>query len=314
LLLPPQPPPPAPYFPTLVAIPPCVLQASSNNVPAQVFSPQPTNMPVVTTNGNSGYQASAPCGPAGGQPNRPPTAIVPGGQTTPAPSPAQPAGTPAATVAISGQNPVQITVHANQFLDFTHSVIINLDPSLQASSVSVSTGSATIQGNQVVWNGFTMNAGDDATATVSLVVTGGTTLMASGGPSIQSVTLDALDQSGHQVVQVNAGGGPPIGQLLTACVNASGQLVVACSGSGVLSTPQFTVSVTWDLVWSFNSCPDATGTLIVTVLNADGSQLDSRTFSQPPSSNSGTQRYTSSGTFSLAINSPCSWSVQALQD
>jgi len=199
-------------------------------------------------------------------------------------------------------------------LDLTHSVIINLDPSLQATTVSVSTGSASIQGNQVVWNGFTMNAGDEATATVSLVVTGGTTLMASGGPSIQSVTINALDQSGHPVVPVSASGGPAIAQLATACVSASGQVVVACNGSGILSTPQFTVNVTWDLVWSFNSCPDATGALVVTVLSSDGSKLDSRTFSQPPSSNSGTQHYASSGTFSLAINSPCSWSVQALQD
>jgi len=218
------------------------------------------------------------------------------------------------TITISTQNPVKIGLHANQYLDLTHSVTFNLDPSVQATSVQVSTGSATIQGNQVVWSGFTMNAGDDASATVNLVVTGGTALMASGGPSIQSVTVEALDQSGNQVVQFNPGGGPVTAILTTACSNPTGQAVVACTGSGVFSTPQFTVNVSWELVWSFGSCPDPTGSLAVNVLNPDGSQMDSRTFSQPPASNAGAQHYTSSGTFTLSISSPCSWSVQGVQN
>jgi len=218
------------------------------------------------------------------------------------------------TITISNQNPVKIGLHANQYLDLTHSVIFNLDPAVQATSVQVSTGSGTIQGNQVVWSGFTMNAGDDASATVNLVVTGGTALMASGGASIQSVTVEALDQSGNQVVQFNPGGGPVTTTLTTVCSNPAGQAVVACMGSGVFSTPQFSVTVNWDLVWSFGSCPDPTGTLAVNVLNPDGTQMDSQTFSQPPSSNAGTQHYTSAGTFTFSISSPCSWSVQGLQN
>jgi hypothetical protein len=226
------------------------------------------------------------------------------------------AGAPtlALTVTMSNQNPVKISFHANQYLDLTHSAVFNLDPAVQATSVQVSTGSATIQGSQVVWNGFTMNAGDDASATVNLVVTGGTTLMASGGPSIQSVAVEALDQSGNQVVQFNPGGGPLTGVLTTACTNPKGGTVVTCTGSGTFSTPQFTVNLNWDLVWSFGSCPDAKGSLTVNVLNPDGSQMDIRTFSQPPASNAGTQHYTSSGTFSFSVTSPCSWALQALQD
>jgi hypothetical protein len=235
-----------------------------------------------------------------------PSPPVSGGSTSPS---------LAVTVTISNQNPVKVSLHANEYLDLTHSVIFNLDPAVQASSVQVSTGSATIQGSQVVWNGFTMNAGDDASATVNLVVTGGsTTLMAAGGPSIQSVTIEALDQSGNAVVQFNPGGGPVTGQLTTACSNPSGKTLVTCSGSGVFSTPTFTVSATWDLVWSFGSCPDTTGSLTVTVLNPDGSQMDARTFNQPPASNAGSQHYSASGTFSFSISSPCSWSVQGLQD
>lgn len=218
----------------------------------------------------------------------------------------------AATVTISGQNPAKIGVHANQYLDLRHSVVIKLDPGVEATGGQASIGSVTVDGDRVVWNGFTMNAGDDASATLNLVAVG--PMVASGSPSIQSVSIEALDQSGNPVVLFEPGGGPTVGQLVVACAAAGGQVAVDCKGSGSFSTPQFNVSGGWDFAWSFSSCPDSTSTLAVTVLNSDGSQMDSQTFSQPPSSGSGQQHYGTGGNLSIGVVSPCSWSVRALQD
>lgn len=160
----------------------------------------------------------------------------PSGQTTPSTSPGL---QPPATVTISGQNPVQLTIRANQFLDVTHSIEINLAPGVQATGVQVSTGSATIQGSQIVWNGFTLNAGDQASATINLAVTGGTTLTASGTPAIQNVLIQALDVSGNPVLEQAPGGGPTTDQLPITCTDTSGQPVPNCTGSSILPAAAF---------------------------------------------------------------------------
>jgi hypothetical protein len=154
------------------------------------------------------------------QPTPPPgRGFVPFPSPSPSPS-ASPAPSAPATVTISNTNPVVITIHANQFLDFTHSVTMNIAPGVQATGVQASTGAATIQGDQVVWNGFTLNAGDEATASVTLAVTPGQTLSAPGTPSIASVSLSALDANGQPVAQDIPAGGPPVDSLTPSSLAA----------------------------------------------------------------------------------------------
>jgi hypothetical protein len=124
-------------------------------------------------------------------------------------------------VTISNSNPVVITIHANQFLDLTHSVTINIAPGTTVTQVQVSTGMATIQGDEVVWNGFTLNAGDEASATVSLAVTPGQTLSAPGTPSISSISVSALDANGQPVTQSVPAGGPPVDSLTPTSLAAA---------------------------------------------------------------------------------------------
>jgi hypothetical protein len=142
---------------------------------------------------------------------------------------AQVNGNPPATVTIGSGNPVTVTIRANQYLDLSHSVVITLAPGVTATGVQTTTGSATIVGGAVVWSGFVLQAGDQATATVTLAST--TTIVGTGAPSIQGVTITAIDQSGMTVNYSAPGGGPTVDTLPAACGGASTQSSSACGGT-----------------------------------------------------------------------------------
>jgi hypothetical protein len=240
-----------------VRAPGCPPSASTNFTVTPVREPTPTPVPtpVPTPNpfpgvticpGGIFVPAGAPCPlppinsfpppitsfPPASQPaSQPPIATptpLPSRSPVPVPSPS-PSPTPStapATVTISNTNPVVITIHANQFLDLTHSVSIDVAPGVEVTGVQVTTGIATIQGNAVVWNGFTLNAGDDATATVSLATTPGAAQSAPGTPSIQSISLSALDANGQPVTQSVSAGGPPVDSLTPSSLAGALRLAV----------------------------------------------------------------------------------------
>lgn len=128
------------------------------------------------------------------------------------------------------QPPVWLTIDANGTtatvtignatkipLDFTGTVVIDLGSGVQATTVLVSVGTAVIQGNQVIWNDFSLSSGQIVPALISLTVAAGGAQTASGLPSIRGVSIDAKDpQSGTAVVEQVQGGGPVFGALAPA--------------------------------------------------------------------------------------------------
>lgn len=218
----------------------------------------------------------------------------------------------AATVTISSGNPAVITVVANQYLDFTHSIDVTLAPGVQAGSVQVSTGTTSIQGSEVIWNGFTMNAGDTATMTISLSVSTGATLTSPSAPSIQTVTLTALDSSANTVMIQQPGGGPTVGDLSSSCAPASG-VVLGCGGAGDFMTPPFNVSGDWALNWSYGLCPNGSQTLDVSVLNPDGTSSPMPPLDDATGGSSGVTSFSGGGTFVLQVRSGCAWLLAVQQ-
>jgi FHA domain len=86
-------------------------------------------------------------------------------------------------------------------------VTITLAPGVDATNVLVSTGSAAIQGNQVIWNGFSLNSGQIVPAIVGL------SAPESGsppeGPAISGISIEAMGAGGNaRVSELVAGGGP----------------------------------------------------------------------------------------------------------
>jgi hypothetical protein len=132
-------------------------------------------------------------------------------------------------VTISNTNPVTVTVHANQYLDLTHSIVITLAPGVTATGVQTTTGSTTIVGGAVIWNGFALQAGGEATATISLASS--TTIVGTGAPAIQGVTITALDQNSTPLNFTAPGGGPTVDTLPAACGGSSAQTGSSCGGT-----------------------------------------------------------------------------------
>lgn len=155
-----------------------------------------------------------------------------------------------------------------------------------------------------------MNTGDQATATISLVATGGTALMGTGTPVLQSVTLDALDQNGNPVIEQSNGLGPLSAAIENACTAGALPVVQDCQGASQYSGPQFTVSGNWVLNWVYGPCAGNTGTLTVNVVNPSGSSSDNTSVSDTSGGGFGTQQYPIGGTFSLGIASSCPWLVE----
>ena len=114
-----------------------------------------------------------------------------------------------------------LTNYTVDALSLQGTTVFDLGAGVQATNVSVTAGTAVIQGNQVVWNHFDLSSGEQASATISLVATSGSSVVAAGTPALSSVSVDAVDsQSGEQVVEQGGSAGPPISSLVSAAAPA----------------------------------------------------------------------------------------------
>ena len=235
--------------PTAVVAPTTVVPAGSP--PAGTVSPQPivvtTPAPATSTPPTS---TTAPAVTA--VPTNPPTPVpttvvnnvnlsvssgdniprLPGRDNTP------PIGVDVNTNYSSGGASSTITLSNNTVdgQNLTQTATIALAPGVQATSVTVSTGSAVVQGNQIVWTNFSLDSGQQATATVSVVASGGGALVASGAPVVASVQIAAVDErTGEAVTEqasataLLAAGGVGAGEYL--CQAAAGSF--SCQGGAV---------------------------------------------------------------------------------
>jgi hypothetical protein len=233
--------------------------------------------------------------------------------TRQATAPIQPPSTASqlpASIAISGQNPYTVTIHANQPLNILHSVVIDVGPNTVTTGVQVSTGTATIEGSQVIWNGFSLDTGQEASVTVSLTATADAALSGMGPPTIQSISLQALDLAGNPVVLYSDGNGNLTPIPASTCSNSS-QAVMECIGSSELTTQPFTVGGNWLLSWVFGPCQNGSGAFTLNILNTDGSvSNDNPPYTETSAGNFGTQNYQTGGTFSVQVLSVCPWNVE----
>lgn len=228
----------------------------------------------------------------------------------PTPQP-QPNGQLPANITVSGQNPITVTIHANQPLNILHSVVIDVGPNNQATGVQVSTGTATIEGSQVIWNGFSLDTGQEASVTVSLAATAGNALTANGPPAIQSISMEALDLAGNPVILQSDTTGELVSIPASTCSTGGGQSLIACVGASEYSTPQFSVSGSWVLSWVFGPCQNGSGTFTLNILNTDGSvSQDNGPYSETSAGDFGAQQYHVAGDYSAQILSACPWNIE----
>lgn len=89
------------------------------------------------------------------------------------------------------------------------------------------------------------------------------------------------------------------------------QTLLDLQGSGTKQTQKFTAAGDWDLNWSYDCSNFGNqGNFIVTVYNSDGSvSFENTEVNQLGSSGSDVQHYHKSGTYYLAIDSECNWTV-----
>jgi hypothetical protein len=109
-------------------------------------------------------------------------------------------------------------------LDFNGTVIISLAPSADAAGTAVSAGAAVIQGNQVVWSGFSLAAGQIVPGILVLAGNGQPGSSPASTAAIAGVAIEAKDtQSGTVVSEQAAGGGPTLAILAAAPTPAAAQ-------------------------------------------------------------------------------------------
>ncbi|MGI8970763.1 MAG: hypothetical protein ACR2HB_08650 [Dehalococcoidia bacterium] len=134
--------------------------------------------------------------------------------------------------------------------DVSRTAVIDLAPGVAVSgSVQVSTGSAVVQGSQIVWTAFSLSGGQQATATINLVANAGGAAVASGAPSIRSVSVEAVDVvTGQRIVEQSASGGPAVAALLAAGATppsatvANGSAAVAAAAPATTATAPVSIA------------------------------------------------------------------------
>jgi len=90
--------------------------------------------------------------------------------------------------------------------------------------------------------------------------------------------------------------------------------VATFSGSGIKNTPQFTVSDTWELEYSYD-CSDDGGSGNFIVDEDGGSDLNGAGVNElGAGGSSSTMVYGDAGTHYLSINSECSWTVKVVDE
>ncbi|HTE86422.1 MAG TPA: FHA domain-containing protein [Dehalococcoidia bacterium] len=107
-------------------------------------------------------------------------------------------------------------------LNFTGTVVMSLAPGARGVQVLVPVGSASIEGNQVVWTGFSLDSAQIAPAIVMLAPSGTGSSSNTGTTAVSEISVEAKDQqSGAGVTERVAGGGPTLAALASAPVNAT---------------------------------------------------------------------------------------------
>lgn len=76
-------------------------------------------------------------------------------------------------------------------------------------------------------------------------------------------------------------------------------------------TQQFSVSGPWTMSWMYSDCSGGQGNFIVDVGQPSGDTNEDIGPNESGAGTSGTDSYTDTGTFSLDINSTCTWSITA---
>jgi hypothetical protein len=102
-------------------------------------------------------------------------------------------------------------------LDLNGTVVITLAPSVQPGQVLVSAGSTVVQGNQVVWSGFSLSSGQILPALVNFGAGSPPQAASDGAPAIQQIAIVGKDtQSGSTVSELVAGSGPTVANVASA--------------------------------------------------------------------------------------------------
>lgn len=79
------------------------------------------------------------------------------------------------------------------------------------------------------------------------------------------------------------------------------------------NTQQFAVSSPWTMSWSYSNCAGGSGNFIVFINQPPGDLTSDVGPNELGSGGSGTDSYTDTGVFSLAIDSECNWSISIAQ-
>jgi cbb3-type cytochrome oxidase subunit 3 len=115
-------------------------------------------------------------------------------------------------------------------------VAVGLAPGVQPSQVLVSTGSAVIQGNEVVWTGFGLSATQIQPALITLVPAAGPPPTTATTAAISNVTIEAKDpQTGARVSEQVAGGGPPVSAVKNVPLISGGSSVGSSAGAAAVT-------------------------------------------------------------------------------
>lgn len=74
-------------------------------------------------------------------------------------------------------------------------------------------------------------------------------------------------------------------------------------------TQQFSVASAWTMSWTYSNCSGGSGNFIVDINQPSGDTATDTAPNEQGSGGNGTDSYTDTGTFSLAISSDCQWSI-----
>lgn len=91
------------------------------------------------------------------------------------------------------------------------------------------------------------------------------------------------------------------------------QVLLDLQGTGTKQTQKFTARSDWDLNWTYDCTSFGfQGNFVVEVMNGDGTpSLENQAVNQVGKKGADVQHYHKGGTFYLAIDSECDWTVHA---
>jgi hypothetical protein len=96
------------------------------------------------------------------------------------------------------------------------------------------------------------------------------------------------------------------------CSSAKQDVVVTFHGSGIQTTPPFTVTATWQLAYAFDCSSFGKGNF--QVYEYDGGDLKNELTNDLATSKSATSWAYDAGTRHLEINSECAWTVEVIDE